>query len=216
MKANSVYIALMALLLTFSPILGYAQIPPVLDRYLSALQTLQADFVQIVYAEDQQIIQESTGRMFMRRPGRFRWQYATPYEQIIVADGERFWLYDKDLEQITVRRIDQALSTAPLAVLSGAAAIEELFLVTKNYRADNQQWYELSPKQPSPEFNLLRLAFGNFSNQEAMQLRVVELEDNFQRRTRLTLTNVQLNTDLDPFLFRFIPPADVDIVGDIE
>ena len=218
MKTYSPLLVLVGLALLFAlrPSACQAQIPPALNDYLSALQTLQADFVQTVFAEDEQIIQESAGRMFMRRPGRFRWQYDTPYEQLIVADGERFWLYDKDLEQITVRRVDQALSNTPLAVLSGAAAIEELFQVSNSYTVNDQQWYELTPMQESPEFNLLRLAFNNQQDPQMRQLSVVELVDNFQRRTRLSLTNVQLNTDLDPFLFRFIPPTGVDVVGDIE
>ena len=129
-----------------------------------------------------------------------------------MADGERFWLYDIDLEQITVKRLDQTISAAPLAVLSGATPVEQVFNVARSFTDIGLQWYELQPKnQQQSEFNLLRIGFASDTN----VLRVLELEDNFQRRTRLDLENIERNPSLDPSLFQFTPPAGVDVVGDL-
>jgi outer membrane lipoprotein carrier protein len=178
-------------------------------RYFKDLQSLRADFVQTVFDDQNQILQSSSGRVFMRRPGKFRWDYQKPYKQLIVADGERLWLYDIDLEQVTVKKLDQSISAAPLAVLSGATPVEQAFTVSKVATQDKLQWYELHPKQQQSEFNLLRIAFADGT------LRTLELEDNLQRRTRLDLTNVERNPVLDSSLFRFTPPAGVDVVGDL-
>ena len=89
--------------------------------YFRDLQSLETDFVQSVFDADSQLIESSSGHMLMQKPGRFRWDYRQPYEQLIVADGDRIWHYDSDLEQVTVRRLDRALSATPLALLSGAA-----------------------------------------------------------------------------------------------
>lgn len=179
-------------------------------RYFESLSALQAEFSQTVFDEQNNLMQQSGGQVFMQRPGRFRWDYQQPYAQLIIADGERLWLYDIDLEQITVKRLDESISAAPLAVLSGAAPVEQVFEVGQAYTRDGLQWYELYPKNQQSEFHLLRVGFADGTE----TLRVLELEDNFQRRTRLDLDKVERNPSLDKGLFEFTPPAGVDVVGD--
>lgn len=128
---------------------------------------------------------------------------------MIVADGQRLWLYDKELQQVTVRVLDQALSATPLALLSGAAPIEEAFTVTSASKRDGLQWYELRPKEEQTEFKLLRVAFNGDT------LKIIELEDAFNQRTRLSFEQLQPNVAIDPELLRFIPPKGVDVVGDV-
>ena len=111
-----------------SPAWATVQPTPV-QRYFQSLQTLRADFVQRVFDERGRVLQTSSGRMVMQKPGKFRWDYQTPAEQVIVADGERLWSYDVGLAQVTVRKLDQALGSTPLALLSGAAPIEDTFRV---------------------------------------------------------------------------------------
>lgn len=195
---------LIALLLL--PLTGWAATP--VQRYFQDLQSLRADFVQRVYDERARIVQSSSGRMLMRRPGQFRWDYRTPAEQIIVADGERLWAYDVDLAQVTVRKLDTALSATPLALLSGAAPIEDTFEVGSVQRRDGLDWYELTPKQAQPEFRLLRVAF------KEQALVSLELEDRFGQRTRLDFQQLERNPPLDPALLKFTPPPGVDVVGD--
>ena len=178
------------------------------QRYFQELQSLRADFIQRVFDERSRVLQTSSGRMLMQKPGKFRWDYHTPAEQIIVADGERLWAYDVDLAQVTVRRLDKALSSTPLALLSGAAPIEETFNVGNVRRQDRLDWYELTPKQPQTEFRSLRVAF------RGETLISLELEDNFGQRTRLDFQKLERNPPLDPALLKFTPPPGVDVVGD--
>ena len=178
------------------------------QRYFQSLQSLRADFIQRVFDERGRVMQTSSGRMLMRKPGKFRWDYQTPAEQVIVADGERLWAYDVDLAQVTVRKLDQALSSTPLALLSGAAPIENTFTVGGVRRQDGLDWYELTPKQPQPEFRLLRVAFKRDA------LVSLELEDSFGQRTRLDFQKLERNPALDPALLKFTPPPGVDVVGD--
>ena len=185
-----------------------AATPTSVQRYFQNLQSLRADFIQRVFDERGRVMQTSSGRMLMRKPGRFRWDYQTPAEQVIVADGERLWAYDVDLAQVTVRKLDQALSSTPLALLSGAAPIEETFAVGSVRRQDGLDWYELTPRQPQPEFRLLRVAFRGDA------LISLELEDNFGQRTRLDFQKLERNPALDPALLKFTPPPGVDVVGD--
>lgn len=177
-------------------------------RYFQDLQSLRADFVQRVFDERAQIIQTSSGQMLMQKPGKFRWDYQTPAEQIIVADGERLWAYDVGLEQVTVRKLDTALSSTPLALLSGTAPLDETFTIGPVRQRDGLDWYELTPRQPQPEFRLLRVVF------KGDRLVSLELEDGFGQRTRLDFQKLERNPVLDPALLKFTPPPGVDVVGD--
>jgi outer membrane lipoprotein carrier protein len=179
------------------------------QNYFHALKSLQADFVQTIFDEKGRTLETSRGRMFMQKPGRFRWDYQEPATQLIVADGQRLWLYDKELQQVTVRLLDKALSATPLALLSGAAPIEEAFTVSNTSTRDGLQWYELRPKEEQPEFKLLRVAFNGDT------LKLIELEDAFNQRTRLSFEHLQRNVNIDPELLRFVPPKGVDVVGDV-
>ena len=179
------------------------------ESYFSNLNSMQTDFVQTVFDDKARVVETSSGRMYMQRPGRFRWDYQQPFAQVIVADGERLWHYDSELEQVTVRRMDSALSSTPLALLSGAAPIEQVFSVERAVTRDGLQWFELSPKDAQAEFKMLRVAF------EGESLKLIELEDVFNQRTRLDFNHLQTNAAIDPALLRFQPPPGVDVVGDL-
>lgn len=178
------------------------------QQYFHELRALRADFVQQVYDEQGRLIRRSSGRMLMQQPGKFRWDYQKPSPQIVVADGQRLWSYDQDLEQVSVRPLDQALSATPLSLLSGTTPLDASFTIGPARTRDGLSWYELKPKQPQSEFRLLRIAF------RGEVLASLELEDGFGQRTRLDLENLERNPSLDPNLLRFTPPAGVDVVGD--
>jgi outer membrane lipoprotein carrier protein len=179
------------------------------EGYFQSLKSLQADFVQTVYDEKAQAVQRSQGHMIMQKPGRFRWDYREPFEQVIVADGERLWLYDKELEQVTVRALDEALSATPLALLSGAAPLAKAFKVATVTSQDGLRWFELRPQAEQTEFSVLRVAFRG----EALQ--VLELEDVFNQRTRLEFKRLLRNAEIAPARLHFVPPAGVDVVGEV-
>ena len=208
LPGSIILIRSLLILLLMWPLAGPTWAATPVQRYFQNLQSLRADFIQRVYDERGRVVQSSSGRMLMRRPGQFRWDYRTPAEQIIVADGERLWAYDVDLAQVTVRKLDTALSSTPLALLSGAAPIEETFDVGNVQTRDGLDWYDLTPKQPQPEFRLLRVVF------KGDALVSLELEDHFGQRTRLDFQKLERNPTLDPALLKFTPPPGVDVVGD--
>ncbi|MDQ2696708.1 MAG: outer membrane lipoprotein chaperone LolA, partial [Pseudomonadota bacterium] len=171
---------------------------PWVDRYFRGLQSLEADFVQQVFDADDRLMQTSSGHLVMQRPGRFRWDYTEPYQQLIVADGERLWVYDVDLEQVTVRPLGEALGATPLALLSGTAPIEDTFTVAgETTGREGWRWYELHPKDPQSEFQRLRIAFNGPS------LQAIELEDALNQRTRLEFRNVRRDVAIDAGRLRF-------------
>ncbi|MCB1776649.1 MAG: outer membrane lipoprotein chaperone LolA [Candidatus Competibacteraceae bacterium] len=180
---------------------------PVQD-YFQDLRSLRTNFIQRVFDEQSRMMQTSSGQMLMQKPGKFRWDYQTPAEQIIVADGQRLWAYDVDLAQVTVRKLDTALSSTPLALLSGAAPLDKTFAIGPVRQQDGLDWYELTPRQPQPEFRLLRVAFKDD------RLVSLELEDRLGQRTRLDFQKLERNPALDPGLLQFTPPPGVDVVGD--
>lgn len=182
--------------------------PTSVQRYFQSLQSLRAEFIQQVYDDRSRLMQASSGQMLMQKPGKFRWNYRTPSEQIIVADGEHLWSYDVDLAQVTVRKLDKALGSTPLALLSGAAPIDEAFTVGAARTQNGLDWYDLTPKQPQPEFRMLRVAF------KGDTLVSLELEDGLGQRTRLDFQKLERNPSLDPALLKFTPPPGVDVVGD--
>lgn len=193
---------------TFLATTSAASSQSLVQRYFEELESLEANFVQQVFDENARLLEESSGRMYMRKPGQFRWDYGEPSNQLIVADGERLWLYDKELEQVTVRKLGQALSATPLALLSGAAPLEDAFKINEVGKRKGLHWYELRPKKQQSEFDLVRIAFRHDA------LSIIELEDAFNQRTRLNFEELQRNIPINIELLQFTPPPGVDVVGD--
>jgi outer membrane lipoprotein carrier protein len=181
-----------------------------IERFKSFLRTTQsarADFEQSVYARDGKLTQESKGSFVFLRPGRFRWTYARPVDQVIVGDGERVWIHDRDLNQVTVRKISKALGSTPAALLAGASDVEKAFELADAGSRDGLEWLEAKPKEPDAGFERIRMGFGPAS------LEAMELMDNFGQTTRLRFLNLRRNPKLDPAEFRFEPPKGADVLG---
>jgi outer membrane lipoprotein carrier protein len=182
-----------------------------LDRFQTYVRTTQAaraDFEQKVYDRTGKLAQESKGNFAFLRPGRFRWTYAKPNPQLIVGDGERVWIYDEDLKQVTVRRLAKALGSTPAALLAGAADIEKAFDLSDAGDRDGLAWVEAKPREKEAGFERVRLGLG-VSGVEAM-----ELVDHFGQTTRLRFSSIQRNPKLDGSEFKFTPPKGVDVLGD--
>lgn len=182
-----------------------------LNDFFKNVQSLRADFQQVVTDPRGKTIQDARGTFLMQRPNKFRWNYQKPYEQTIVADGAKLWVYDKDLEQVTVKKLDQALGNTPALLLSGAQPLAENFRMTEiSDRKDGLQWILLTPKNDEANFQQVRLAFGKQS------LEVMELVDSFEQTTQLRFSTVQSNIKFTAQEFKFTPPKGVDVVGDGE
>ncbi len=205
MKKTTIF-CLTALLFSSQSPLGAAGKDP-LDVFFDGLKTLQADFQQQIVNESGTILQQATGTVWIQRPGKFRWDYKTPYHQLVLADGARLWNYDEDLEQVTVKDMDAILSSTPAMLLSGSEPIADVFLVTNTGKQDGFQWVELEPRSKETSFERIRLGFAHRT------LVRMEMRGLFGQITRFEFSNMQRNHPLSAELFVFSPPAGVDVFG---
>ena len=179
-----------------------------LNQFMSGTLTATGEFEQRIYNRERKLTQESRGSLAFSRPGKFRWTYSKPYSQLIVGDGTRVWVYDEDLNQVTVRRLDQALGATPAALLAGANDVLKAFVLKDEGAKEGLEWVEAVPREKESTFARIRLGFG-FSGLARM-----ELTDAFGQTTVLRFTGLQRNPRVDPALFRFTPPKGADVVGD--
>jgi len=179
-----------------------------LKAFFEEVDSVRADFVQQVLNPQNQALQQTSGTMLLSRPGRFRWDYTKPYKQLIVANGEKVWLYDVDLEQVTVKKFDAAMGSTPALLLSSGANIEDNFSVHDLGMENDLAWVELTPKNKDSGFEKLLLGFGEHNLQH------MELQDSFGQLTRLSFTNIERNPELESAQFDFVPPAGVDVIGE--
>lgn len=177
-----------------------------LEHFYEQVNTLRARFQQQVFNEQQELIQEAGGSVVIKRPGRFRWDYETPYEQVIVADGERLWVYDADLEQVTVKAMDESLEQTPALLLSSDASLTDAFKIEDLGAKRGKVWVALQPRGGESNFKRIRLGFDDHGPA------VMELMDSFDQITRLEFSRVELNTEIDPQVFQFQPPPGVDVI----
>ncbi len=211
LKSNLVALRLCAFALTgfFIVDVQAASATDRLNDFFKSVQSLRADFQQVVTDPRGKTIQDARGTFLMQRPNKFRWNYQKPYEQTIVADGVKLWVYDKDLEQVTVKKLDAALGNTPALLLSGARPLTDNFHIAElTDRKDGLQWIALAPKSEEANFKQVRLAFGKHS------LEVMELVDSFEQTTQLRFSSVQSNVKFTTNEFQFTPPQGVDVVGD--
>lgn len=179
------------------------------ERYFDSMSTLRARFVQIVHDAAGRVIEESAGTVLLQKPGRFRWDYETPFPQLIVADGEYLWHFDSDLDQVTVKDMDEVLGTAPMALLTDGQPLAASFRVVPAGAEPGVRWFGLEPRSGSEvEFQALRVGFAEDGGLAAMELR-----DFLDQRTVLRFHDVERDVELDPELFRFEPPPGVDVLG---
>lgn len=179
-----------------------------LNQFMGSTLTATGEFEQRVYDRERKLVQQSRGSLAFARPGMFRWSYAKPYPQLIVGDGARVWVYDEDLNQVTVRRLDQALGATPAALLAGSNEALRAFTLTDAGTRDGLEWVEAVPREKESGFERIRMGFG-FSGPERM-----ELVDSFGQTTELRFNALQRNPRVDPSLFRFVAPKGADVVGD--
>lgn len=178
------------------------------EGFLQGLQSLQAQFKQILTDRNGQTVEEASGTLAIRRPDRFRWDYSQPNEQLIVADGSRIWLYDADLEQVTVRKLDDTLSATPAMLLSGQGNLEQNFNVTQTSQEGGVFWVRMQPKRDDTDFKWVRLGF------DGATLKFMELADKLGQTTHLEFAQLERNPALDPSRFTFTVPPGADVIGD--
>jgi outer membrane lipoprotein carrier protein len=178
------------------------------DRYLASLKTLSANFSQTVRSRDGDVVDRASGTLSLSRPDRFRWDYQKPYVQTIVADGQKLWLYDSDLEQVTVRPLEQGLGSTPAMLLSGSGKVGDAFASAGVQVQGDWTWCRLRPKQDGSDFEQVSLALDRRGELAAMELR-----DKLGQSTVIEFGALRRNPPLDASLFRFQPPPGADVIG---
>ncbi len=179
-----------------------------LSVFLDGLQTLKAEFEQTVVVAGQQEAKASAGILYLSRPGKFRWSYTLPIGQEVVADGNRVWLYDAELEQVSHQSQERALRGTPALLLSETAPIEKHFEVISLRDRGGLHWVELIPRNAESEITKVLVGF------DGDRLDRLEMIDSFGQVSRFLFREIERNPPLEASLFRFDPPSGVDILGD--
>jgi outer membrane lipoprotein carrier protein len=177
-----------------------------LREFSRDVKSARASFTQVVTAPDGKKQKTSTGTFELARPDRFRFAYVKPYPQLIVGDGQKVWIHDADLNQVTTRPADQALGATPAALLAGSA-LDKDFELAALPDADGLAWVQAKPRAADSTYRSIRIGF------RAKQLAAIEILDSFGQRSRLDFQDLTTNTPLAPERFRFTPPAGADVIA---
>jgi outer membrane lipoprotein carrier protein len=180
-----------------------------LQSFVSGVKSAKGEFTQRQVkgqGDSLKITGTSSGSFVFARPGKFTWRYAKPYEQLLQADGQTLYIYDKDLNQVTERKLDGALGSSPAAILFGSNDFEKNFTVKNGPTRDGVEWLELTPKSKDTQFERIGIGFKG-GNLEAMELR-----DAFGNTTLLTFSAMQKNPPLPADAFRFTVPKGADVM----
>lgn len=190
-------------------LVGYAGAANDLTARLNLTKTMTADFIQTIYDNRGVAVQRSNGTMAIERPGHFRWEVIKPIPQLIIANSDKLWIYDKDLEQVTIRTLKQGAGETPALFLShDNADIEKDFNVQVQPDSGNLQWFKLTPTKQDSMFQSVEMGFHD------QQIREIKLADNLGHTTRIEYTNIKTNTSISPSLFIFHGPAGIDVIDE--
>jgi chaperone LolA len=190
------------------PLIAHADGIDRLKAFIAGAKTAEADFTQTVADKNGRITQQASGKMAFARPGKFRWDYSKPYEQVIVGDGVKLWLYDADLDQVTVKPLGDVIAGTPAALLAGDNAIEKYFSLKDAGEGGGLEWLEATPKNKDTTFERIRMGF------KGDVLVQMELFDFFGQRTTLKLTKFARNPSIPASKFKFTPPKGADVIGE--
>ncbi len=179
-----------------------------LSDFFNNTNAMRANFSQVVTDIQGRKIQEVQGSMQLQRPNKFRWDYSKPYEQQIISDGKQVFLYDTDLQQVTIRELSKALGSSPAALLAGGDSVEKSFTIKSAVRKDGLDWVLALPKDKESGFERVLLGFKD------AKLRKMELHDSFNHITLITFDAVERNPILPASTFLFTPPKGVDVVSE--
>jgi outer membrane lipoprotein carrier protein len=207
--------SLRRLTLTFALALGalaaaraHASAASDVERNLTGLSSWSADFAQTIEDGQGKVLRSASGKFYLQRPGKFRWDYAEPSQQLVLGDGKEIWFYDKDLQQANVRSMDATLASTPAVLLSGTGSIADQFDIKALPDEGGLHWFQLVPKHPDTDFQLVRIGFDKEG-----ELASMFLADKLNQITQLTFTHPVKNPKLIPDLFTFSPPPGVDVIG---
>ena len=177
-----------------------------LRNYLNGLESFSAAFTQERYDEYGDLLETASGRCLVKRPGRFRWSYTSPYLQSIVGDGDTLWIYDEDLEQVTVNPMGEVKAGSPAELFGGGMDVDSRYDIEALGPDGAYDWYRLTPKLAATDFQRIDLGLAGG------EVRAMRLNDNLGQLTLLHFDEISRNLELDDKLFEFSPPPGVDVI----
>jgi len=173
---------------------------------LKQLQSLESTFVQTTRDTSGRILQQMSGSLTVAKPGKMRWQTNAPFEQLVVSDGKLIWIYDMDLEQVTIRDMDQRVQETPALLLSGSAVDVEKSFVVEQEVAGSETIFQLVPKDPSQLFESLEFHY------QGKSLKRMMIFDAAGQVTEIIFSDASINSSVDPAAFIFDVPEGVDVI----
>jgi outer membrane lipoprotein carrier protein len=192
-------------LLSCFALAAHADALDTLREFVRDVKSGRAAFTQTVTSADGAKKRVSSGSFEFTRPNRFRFAYAKPFEQLIVSDGQKVWIHDVDLNQVSVRKLNAALGATPAALLAGSALDKEFELAAQPSK-DGIDWVMATPKQKDGAFQSMRIGF------RGKELAAVEILDSFGQRSLLQFSQYAANAALPEQSFRFVPPPGADVI----
>lgn len=204
--------ALLALPALGAPVLAHATAADALREFVKSTRTGKVGFTQTIVNRNGKVSNPASGTFQFARPGKFRWVYEKPYQQWIVGDGDKLWIFDKDLNQVTVRKLGASLGQSPAAILAGSDDLEKNFTLKEAGNQDGLEWLEATPKAKDTSFELVRIGFRNEGGSRTVA--AMELRDNFGQTSVLKFGAIERNPSLSPDTFAFTPPKGADVIGD--
>ena len=204
--ANKIAIAAASVLIALAGVQAHANAIDDLHAFATQTRTAKGNFTQHVVSRNQKASQPTSGDFVFARPGRFRWTYSKPYEQVLVADGDKLSIYDKDLNQVTVRKLGDALGGTPASILFGSNDLDKNFELKDAGVRDGVAWLEAKPKTRDTAFEKISIGFRNG------ELAAMELRDALGQVTLLDFSDVERNPKVDASTFKFTPPKGADVL----
>jgi outer membrane lipoprotein carrier protein len=196
---------LVAALVAFAASAAHADAVDTLKEFVSNVKTGHASFTQVVTSPDGKKKKSSSGTFDFARPNHFRFEYAKPFEQLIVSDGQKVWIYDADLNQVSSRKFSQALGATPAALLAGGS-LEKDFTLSALPSQQGLDWAQALPKAKEGTFQSVRIGF------KGKELSALEIVDNFGQKSLLTFTQLAANAPMPPEHFKFTVPKGADLI----
>lgn len=209
MKKTGLLLSVASLILVVSTGIASAKTDTARERlnhFFTKVNSLKGSFNQQVFSKKGKLIQSSTGFLYLSRPGRFRWIYKTPDPQVIVGDGKNIWIYDEDLEQVTIKPLSRALSSAPIAILTRKQSPDAQFVVKPMKASGGLDWFQLTPRKKSKDFKSIQLGL------DKRGMRQMIMQDQLGQKTVITF-NTKSNVPISGKQFYFQLPAGVDVIG---
>jgi outer membrane lipoprotein carrier protein len=199
-----------AALLSINSLCVFAEEVPVkqLKAFLASAKSITANFKQVLINEAGDPLQTSYGDFYLQRPGKFRWDYTKPFKQQIISTDGRVTFYDTDLEQVTIKKLDESVGSTPALLLSGDVPLEDNYTIEQQGSEGSMVWIKLQPKSQDSTFKYVLIGL------EKGVLSGMQLNDNFGQLTRIYFSNLKTNQSLDVNLFGFVAPKGVDVFSE--